>query len=148
MNAIRQDAGFSLLELLVVIAVVSTLVVGVTLSVSRNDPTDAAQAEAILEQARDLRVAAMLTGDTHALILADGSLTVERLRGGTQWDPAASVAMDSDILVLQQDPAERDPGAARLLFLPQGQVGPVRFILNSSILCSSEGGALPTCAPL
>ena len=79
-----SDAGFSLLELMVVVAILSVLSVGVTLGLSRGANPAARAADALQAAAAEARSLAMLTGAAHAIEVTPDGWRVAR-EGAEGW---------------------------------------------------------------
>jgi len=108
--------GFSLLEVLVVLAIVGVLLSGVTLAFNQTDARRLEQSihrlEVSLQYAAEQ---AAVTGQTHRLVIQPHGFEFERLRAGTwqpilepplsafQWPSGVSVKADTDAIEIHAD---------------------------------------------
>lgn len=136
-------AGFSLIELLVVVAITSVLAVGASVMGSRGAEPHRQAAEALTAQARDLRLRAMLSGMDHALILSPGGWERARRGGGADW-----VAIDRHVLDgLRLSSAEALPRELRFGRDGTIEAGSLRLeAASGSVVCAIGTGRI-ACDP-
>jgi len=139
-----QDAGFTLVELLVVVAILSVLTVAATLSVAT--PAGGPSRDAARLQARyaALQDAAILSGRPQGLRLGpDGLASAHLLSDGTGWDLGRPLRWDGAAsLTLDKGGATGGSGSPNILFLPSGQTTgfAVRFTRRNDVtLCRTDG---------
>lgn len=147
----RQDAaaGFSLVEMLVVVAVVSVLAVGATLPLSRSAPSTGSEAVQLVEAVDRLRTISILSDATHAISIDGDGWAVQRILPGEVSNavPRLEHRTRSRVTV-----AAGPDGAnsARMLILPDGTSTLIRLRLDGEggpVVCaSSETGGL-SCRP-
>lgn len=139
-----RTAGFSLIELLVVTAILSALAVGVSLAFARpgGTETDAARLDQALTRARDM---ALATGARHGLELDDAGWRILRYdavagawqdTGGGRWSGTARPAR----------PLRRD--APEVEVLPDGEISPLRiefYRQAERTVCRAAGWGPVTC---
>lgn len=154
--ATGATAGFSLLEVMIVVAVLSILSVAAGLSVGRSGPAREADADAFAASYAAGRLAAILSRHPQALALTDTGWTRlepapdlpggwraaggERALAGAWRAGATGAALRSAVA---QAPAQAD-----IVFLPDGQTTPVdlRFITRTGERrCSGDGWGVLEC---
>ncbi|MGV6848434.1 MAG: type II secretion system protein [Marinibacterium sp.] len=135
--------GFSLIEMLVVIAVTSVLAIGATLTLGTRPR--ASGAFAFSEDAHALRRLAMVSGTRHSLVRTSTGWRAERLSGKNKWEPVRGWGRSARIAGMQ-DPAGHD--IVRVVFHADGTIDDavVRFVQDRiSARCTVAQGALPAC---
>lgn len=130
------EAGFSLIEMMVVVAIVSVLAVsaGLALSRPRSSPTDEARAlERAVAQAAAL---AVLADRPYALALSPDGWVTETAPTPGAWSevPGSRHALASGRLVVSDQ-----SGTARLVLLPDGRISELRVTIET-------GDAAAACA--
>ena len=140
----RDARGFTLIELMVVITVLSLLTLSVTLSVSRPRGGGEAQDWARLKTVHDaLRTEAVLTRRILGLsVTPEGYQRLERVDGAWRAD-GARIAWREGVAV------ER-PFGGQLAFMPAGQGSAlrIRFTGGSGLtVCQSDGWTALRCGP-
>jgi prepilin-type N-terminal cleavage/methylation domain-containing protein len=139
-------AGFSLIELLIAVAVLSVLAVGASLggfAATRSAPSDG---DTLIAATAEARRQALLQRSPQALILAADSLTAASA-SDDGWQPGPEIAR------WRQHPEPVASGPAlpvTLVFLPDGRATPfaVTFVDGyQRILCQGDGWEAPGCAP-
>ena len=127
--------GFSLVEMLVVVAVVSVLAVGASLPLARAGGSAQADAARLVAAAARLRDLALVSGKAHALAVRPEGWTEER-RGSAGWEPIGPP---------QRFRSARLAGAdgERLVLLPDGQSGAVRLRLEGRGAVDCRAGPAP-----
>ena len=149
------DAGFSLIELMVVVAILATVSVAAVLAVGRPAATGAAGDAAALQRAFDLQQGlAIRSGLRRGLLLERDGMTLARWSDGAwqadtslhrwrarpQWRLPAGVSVGSA-------PAPDSP--PQVVLLPNGQstAFEVRFARRGSVVrCTTDGWTGLTCA--
>lgn len=141
----RASAGFSLIELLIAVAVLSALAVGASLAgfgAGRAAPSDA---EALVAAAETAGRRALLQRAPQALILGPEALRAAQATAGG-WQPGAEIAR------WRQPPEATATGPALpavLVFLPDGRMTPFSVAYWDGyrrILCQSDGWQAPDCS--
>ncbi|HYC37628.1 MAG TPA: GspH/FimT family pseudopilin [Usitatibacter sp.] len=130
---LRPAGGFTLIEILVVVAIVGIVLVVATVNLMPDQAQlarrDAAQLALDIEQARE---AAWFGGLPTAVSLADGRLRRWRF-AGTTWESEASkdrpLEGDTRVMSLHVDGEALSP-AERLVFMPDGLGTPFRVALE------------------
>lgn len=123
----NESDGFSLIELLVVVAVVSVLAIGTALVLPIRDDTSRTVA-AFQSIAREARLTAMLSGETYR-ITSDGRDALLQRVSSTGWTETAG----------------DQSGTAPLLFHPDGTItgGPVQLARRLS--CGPDASGQVIC---
>ncbi len=140
----RATAGFTLIELMIVVTILSLLAVSVALGVNRPGAADAqdwARFSALHER---LRAQAILSGEPVALSLAEGG-TQRLMRAGGAWQAAGTAqAWRGRVDVLLPYEPDRP-----LVFTPGGQTTPVRLRFETAAgvrICETRGWEPLTCS--
>lgn len=136
-----REAGFSLIELLVVVAILSILSIGTVLTMFRTDDRVDLASRALLEDMTEARRLAMVTGVDHALVPLQDGWRRER-RVGSGWKALGDTRFDG-LSVISRD------GAPRVIFGNRGETTGPDLLLSAAgrmVACGSETGGLPTCA--
>ena len=139
-----RAAGFTLIELMVVITVLSLLTLSVTLSVSRPRGGGAAQDWARFEAVHEaLRTEAVLTRRILGLsVNAEGYQRFERVGGS--W------RAQGEVISWREDVAVERPFGGPVAFLPAGPGSAVRIRFGGAsgvTVCASDGWAALRCGP-
>jgi prepilin-type N-terminal cleavage/methylation domain-containing protein len=139
-----RSAGFSLIELLIAVAVLSVLAVGATLGGFAAGRATLSDADALTRAAVQAQQRALLERAPQALILGAETLTVAR-SGGNGWQPEAEVTRWQQ----KAEAAVTGPDLpVTLVFLPDGRTTPFAVTFQDGyrrILCSSDGWEAPQC---
>jgi prepilin-type N-terminal cleavage/methylation domain-containing protein len=149
MGRLRTDrgavSGFSLLEMVVVVAVLATLTVAATLSIGRR--AGSGDAARFVAAYRGLMDAALLGQEARGLRLMPGGWQVLRPEGpGQGWQGSGPVQPFRDAVAFEgaEGPIlprpDLDPPEPDLVFLPDGKLTPVTvsFAAGGSVtLCRS-----------
>ncbi len=137
----RGCGGFSLIELLVVVAITSILAVGVSIPLSRSAPGLAHLAADLQRDVGQMRRLAMISGVDHALLVkADGWQLARRRASG--WRILETRAAGGARLA-------SDSGDAPILFGAGGAAGTARIALSrgrQDMLCRARRSGGLTCA--
>lgn len=138
------SGGFSLVEMLVVVAILSVLSVGASLPLSRAGGSVTQDGAALAADVARLRQLAILSDRSHALILSQSGWTKQR-RSADGWSGVGEPGMFSTAR------AAVDPDApVRLILLPDGRMTPTDILLsdgNTVLECRSDGAEVLTCGP-
>ncbi len=152
---IHSDQGFSLIEMVIVVAVIAVMSITAVLSVGRSGATSQSDAARFSAAYARLREAAILSHQARAMFLGPGQWQVLKPSddGPAQWLPVGAaqqfrgeVRFQGKTIALGQGGATPTPD---LIFLPDGQVTPfeVSFIAAKSVTrCSGSGWEGMTCA--
>lgn len=146
----RRDAGFTLIELTVVVAVLSVLAVGVGLSATRSGTSAAAtDAQRFERYMRTARAQAIQGRQTLGLFMAgDGYVPATKAVDG--WDKRAEPTRWRAPATFQRKGPGRAPDTPHIVILPDGRMTPFTLSFartgNSRATCSSDGTAGMTCA--
>jgi prepilin-type N-terminal cleavage/methylation domain-containing protein len=142
-------AGFSLVEMLVVVAVVSVLAVGATLPLARTAPSTGSEAAKLVEAVERLRTLSILSDATHAISFDSDGWASQRIAPGQALTsvPGLEHRTQSRLTV----PAGPDgTNSARMLILPDGSSTPVQLRLDGDggpVVCRSSGAGDLSCRP-
>jgi len=145
----QPDRGFSLLEMVVVVAVIATLTVGASLSIgARNGTADAPRLAEAYEALRDAallgqeaRGLRLLPGGWQVLLPGEGPEPGWRVSGAVQKLRAEARFEGADGPILPTPPDTRAP-QPDIVFLPDGEVTPfeVVFVTDETVTtCRSRG---------
>lgn len=127
-----SSAGFSLIEVMVVVAITSVLALGATLILPGRDGAEKMRA-AFLSDAEDMRMRAMLSGDDHA-IAADATGWTRERRAADGWT------------TLDRRSARIGQGG-RLVFHADGRVTGAAIGIGAATLCAAGDNGGVTCRP-
>jgi prepilin-type N-terminal cleavage/methylation domain-containing protein len=146
----EPSGGFSLVEMLVVIAVVSVLAVGATLPLARSSATTGSESAALVETVRRVRDLSILSDATHAISIDGDGWRTERIipGAGQRTVPGFAHELRSGLTALGRDAAETE--AVRMVILPDGTSTPVRLQFHGNggpVICDGTGGGDLTCRP-
>ena len=145
----RTQGGFSLVELLVVIAVVSVLAVGASLPFSRSSPTAASEANELVKMVSRLRNLSILSDTVHAVSIGEHDWRAERITvgSGSEASPRFERNVRSRLTVLGSEAAN---GFWRVVILPDGTSTPLRLRVDGddgAVLCVDGGDGNLVCVP-
>ncbi|MEM0986504.1 MAG: GspH/FimT family pseudopilin [Pseudomonadota bacterium] len=147
----QSEAGFTLVEILVVVFIVALMSAVVVVNLPAPKPAGLVRADEI---ARDLRRAsqeAIISGEPIALSILDGRYRFERYRAGF-WSPAGAVSAGREastgrvsVEIIRDDAGNRRRNAPQdrtgdttaeferqLVFSPVGDATPARVIISGS----------------
>ncbi|KMW59443.1 General secretion pathway protein H [Candidatus Rhodobacter oscarellae] len=139
---LSSDAGFTLVELMVVVAMLALLSVSAVLSLSR--PSAEARDWARFQALHD-RLRAEATLSRQRIGLAVSATGVQRLSWDNDWQTASEPQPWHGAVTLQTPPAAE----ATIVFTPSGQTTPIRLQFktpNGATQCATEGWGPLTCA--
>ena len=139
------DAGFTLIEVAVVIAMLSVLSVGSMLALRDTGETQWVDSARLLETHASMRRTAVLTGRPISLLVtAKGQ---QQQTWQPHLDPTQPWA-ESGVFIPFEAPVAFDPPAPqhRIVFLPTGQITPVRIRISGTT-CHTGLWEPLTCAP-
>ncbi len=136
-TATAPDDGFSLIELVVVIAVMAVLSVGAVLATgARPGPGDAQRFQLAFEQARDL---AVLSGRTRGLAVTPAGLQ-RALPDQGGWQTVGQVQRwRSRPTLTVPDRLDTRSRAPQLIFLPDGRSSAFALVFRGGARCESDG---------
>lgn len=138
------QAGFSLVELTVVVAVIASLALGVSLTLGRApspETRDLAQFRATYAQVRSLAIHGQ---ETRGLLITSQGQRLARWQA-TGWQMSEHMqAWQGAVTYLSGSPRRSDPEAPNLLFLPNGQTSAF-WIQLGPVRCQSDGWTGLTC---
>jgi prepilin-type N-terminal cleavage/methylation domain-containing protein len=149
MTATRPPApaGFSLIEMMVVVAVVSVLAVSAGLALSTPRGSPAAEARALERAAAEAAVRAVLADTPSALRLSPDGWVAETAPTPGAWSevPGSRHSLAAGRIALP------DPAApTRLVALPDGRLSELRVTIvsgDAAEVCAVAGGRLSCSAP-
>lgn len=142
---LRQNpvaAGFSLIELLVVVAITSVLAISTTLVFARKEDPSRQAADALLADMTAVRRQAMASAIDHAIFLDRDGWRIERARGNGLWRAMSTHVLPNDIPLVLSAPD------LRVLLRRDGSVEAFRATFGvgtSTTGCQASDGALPIC---
>ncbi|MDJ0827635.1 MAG: prepilin-type N-terminal cleavage/methylation domain-containing protein [Rhodobacter sp.] len=140
----RHDAGFTLVELMIVVTVLSLLTVSVSLGVNRPRTAQAQDWSRFEALHGRMRAEAVLGRAVLGLALTAEGYSWLRRQGGAWAEVGDGGAWRDGVAVL----LPFDPGG-RVVFTPGGQSTPVRVRFQAGaqvVICQSDGWAPVTCA--
>ncbi|MBY5974326.1 prepilin-type N-terminal cleavage/methylation domain-containing protein [Ferrimonas balearica] len=152
-HAMKAAQGFSLIEVLIVIAVVSILAVGATLAIGRRERGPESDLTAFLSTLEHLSTRAVLTGRTQALEIGTESFLPARQAidavGEATWVAAGpSRHLTGTLRVFPGLGTQSQDGTSRILLLPDQRTSlfDVEFVSDTdSWTCHANGWAPPDC---
>ncbi len=141
-----REAGVTLIELLIVLAVLATVAVAGTLAVGRADlgtRSDQQRFEAQFAAARSL---AVHSGRARGLALDPAGLSLAAF-DGARWQVSDRVLRFDRRVAFFPDVAFVPPGTPEIVFLPDGRATAFRLQLGGpdGALCTSDGWSALTC---
>ncbi|MDW4500485.1 prepilin-type N-terminal cleavage/methylation domain-containing protein [Sulfitobacter sp. D35] len=140
LRAKASTSGFSLIELLAVVAVTSILAIGASLIFSGGGSGAARAAEVFRTEAVNIRRLAMLSGIDHALEIRRNGWTRLRANASGDWSEIGSRSISD---------ARAESTARSVRFHDDGRIDAfdVSFKDGSgAVLCRAADGGLPRCA--
>ena len=153
MTSLGTDDGFSLIELLVAVAVVSVLAVGVTVPFSRVASGTAFEASRLSSSVSEVRLMAMSSGRPHALRFGSGEWSIEHLKVGGGWTRLSGTELGADIRIsFRQADDESTAGyeGPRIVLLPDGRISRARLTISdgtTSVSCVVGNRVHFSCKP-
>lgn len=135
----QRAAGFSLIEVLVVIAITSTLAVGASLVWTRSSGNDGGTI-AFLRDVEGLQRRAMLSGVDHRLVLTGAGWQAER-RASAGWDLLPGSGQSAHI----------DRAPKTLTLHADGRIDTARIIFGkppNRAQCRTGSGGAPICSAM
>lgn len=141
----RHDQGFSLIELVVTVAVISVLAVGVTLVATRDKPVET-DAEQFAGRYMMLRQLAVQGQERLGLAITPRSSQIFR-RKGEDWQAEGREALWRERAVFRSLRPNAPANEPEIVFLSNGQTSPfeITFGRAPAITCASDGWTGVSC---
>jgi len=138
--------GFSLVELLVVIAVLAILSVGATLVVSRGGSTSESASDMTRFKTHytTLRALAIQGRETHGLSVQGAGMRQVRLGEGG-WVQAGSMQLWRGKVSISRQAEAHEPGGPDIRFLANGRTSAFSISFGTGSRCQSDGWTGLTC---
>ncbi|WP_299305204.1 prepilin-type N-terminal cleavage/methylation domain-containing protein [uncultured Litoreibacter sp.] len=145
----KDDTGFSLIELLVVLSILAVLAVGATLSAGRSGSNDLADIAAFEKRFAALRAHAIHGQTVKGLFVSPRGFQGAEQQNG-RWLPAGREQRWQHRVRYDATGARVGQNLPTILFLPNGATTAFRVTFQSAgqdINCSTDGWAALQCAP-
>ena len=152
MRARHPTAGFSLIELVVVVAVMSVLAVGASLMASRGDHSPGRSDLQRFQQQFETAHARAIQGRQQLGF----EVTVQGFRlkhhSETGWHPSAQLNRWRSRVVLQSQTPRQSAQSPHIVLLPNGQTSAFTLSFSASgdaprLICTSDGYSELSCGP-
>lgn len=139
----QRSAGFSLIEMLVSVAILSVLTVGASLAISRGDRSEGDLG--LFQKRYDTALQLAITGQQSQGLEITARGVQSMMRGLDRWAPSGQRQGWRGRVSLRAAPVSLGGNAPDIVFLASGQTNAFRISFGTGAGCESQGWDGLTC---